>query len=400
MIKKKPNVLMVVENFFPNDIRVRKEAYHLSKWYRITVIAIKRPPEKFFERLDDISIIRIPELPNMNLGKLRYILQYFYFTFSSAVIFLSSAPFKRYKVVHVHNPPDTLFALGILCKIFGIKFIFDHHDLAPNLYRTRFSDRNDFIYKILILCERFSCKLANVIIATNNTYKQIEIDRHCVDPGKIHIVRNNPIIEECVLDSSSSADSDGSTPDKKKVLLFIGSINPQDGVDVLLKVVHLLVNKFNEKDFICNIIGGGDSLAEAKQIAADMKIEHYVNFTGMIYDREKIKEHFHSADIGLEPAPENQLNLHSTFIKVMEYMAAAIPIVAFDLKETRYSANGSAILIPPGDTYGFAAAVQKLLHDEKLRGKLGKAGSKRIKTELSWDNAARNLKEAYDTLSI
>lgn len=400
MSQKKPNILMVVENSFPNDIRVRKEAYHLSKWYRITVIAIKRKSEKYLETRDGISIIRLPELPDIDLGRIRYILQYFYFTITSAFLFLITFPVKWYRVVHVHNPPDTLFVLGLLCKALRVKFVFDHHDLAPNLYRTRFSGRRDFIYKILILCEKFSCKLADVIIATNNTYRQIEIDRHGVDPGKIYIVRNNPIIEECVLEKSEENNTALEVERGRRTLLFIGAINPQDGVAEMLKTLQLLVNKFHETNFICNIVGGGDSLEKVKKFAAELNIEKYVNFTGMIYDRKIIKKFFHAADIGLEPAPENNLNLHSTFIKVMEYMAAGIPTVAFDLKETRFSAGDSALLVPPGDIEGFAGAIKKLLADAELRKELGRKGAERIRNDLNWDNAANNLERAYASLSL
>lgn len=400
MSQKKPNILMVVENSFPNDIRVRKEVYHLSKWYRITVIAIKRNSEKYLENRDGISIIRLPELPDIDLGRIRYILQYFYFTITSAFLFLITFPVKRYRVVHVHNPPDTLFVLGLLCKVLRVKFIFDHHDLAPNLYRTRFSGRKDFIYNVLLLCEKLSCKLADVIIATNNTYRQIEIDRHGVDPGKIYIVRNNPIIEECVLEKGEERDTSLGEETNRSTLLFIGAINPQDGVAEMLKALHLLVNKYYATNFICNIVGGGDSLEKVKNYAVELNIEKYVNFTGMIYDRKKIKEFFHDADIGLEPAPENNLNLHSTFIKVMEYMAAGIPTVAFDLKETRFSAGESALLVPPGDIEGFAGAINTLLDNADLRRELGSKGAERIRDELSWDNAASNLEKAYARLSL
>lgn len=397
MGEQKPNVLMVVENNFPADSRVRKEAYHLKNWYRINVIAIKRTGEKTFEDVDGIRVIRIPELPDMSLGKIRYILEYFYFTFLSLFIFICTLPFKRYKVVHVHNPPDTLFVVGLFCKLFGVKFIFDHHDLSPNLYMARFSGREDLVYKIMIFCEKMSCKIADVIIATNETYKEIEIARHKINPNKIHIVRNNPISSDCVLDEK---DRNKIIRENRKVLLFIGAINPQDGVDILLKSINYLVTALNEKDFVCIIIGGGDSLSESKQITKDLNLEDVVSFTGTIYDRKKIKEYFYRADIGVEPAPANELNMHSTFIKIMEYMAAGIPIVAFDLKETRFSAGESAILIKPGDIEGFACAIQKLLHDAEGREKLGSAGSNRIKNELNWDNAARNLKGAYDTLSL
>lgn len=395
----KPNILMIVENSFPGDPRVRKEAEYLSQWYGINVIAIKGKGEKYIENVDGNHIFRIPELPDIDLGRIRYILEYAYFTFFSAVIFICTAPFKRYKVVHVHNPPDTLFIVGAICKLFGMKFIFDHHDLSPNLYLTRFSGKQDFIYKILLLCEKYSCKLADVIISTNETYKQIEIDRHNVSPEKIFIVRNNPILEECLLSAGNHIDPD--VIQKNKIqLLFIGAINPQDGMNELLQAIHHLVNKLNEKNFICNIIGGGDSLLQAQEMAEELKIGDYVNFTGTIYDRKKVKEYFYLADIGVEPAPDNELNSHSTFIKVMEYMAAGIPIVAFDLKETRFSAQDSALLVPPNDIEAFADNIRKLLNDKDLREKLGNAGQNRIKNDLNWANATSNLKKAYDTFSF
>ncbi|MGW8160321.1 MAG: glycosyltransferase family 4 protein [Desulfoprunum sp.] len=400
MHKKKPNILMIVENYFPADIRVRKEAYHLRERMCISVIALKKKSEKYFEKDGDIIIYRIPELPDMKLGKIRYILEYFYFTFVAVCIFLCSAPFKKYRVVHVHNPPDTLFVVGLLSKLFGMKFIFDHHDLSPNLYMSRFSGKKDLIYNTLIKCERFSCKLADAIIATNATYKEIEQERHNVNSDKIFIVRNNPILKDCQLDADDIKNSMVvNKKNDKKILLFIGAINPQDGVDELLQALHYLVHNLNEKNFICNVVGGGDSLASMRQATTKMELDEYVNFTGVIYDREKIKEYLYLADIGVEPAPKNELNIHSTFIKVMEYMAAEKPIVAFDLKETRYSTGGSALLTEPGDIVGFAKHIQQLLHDEKLSKELGLAGFARIRNELNWDCAAKILDETYSTLS-
>ncbi len=396
MQKRKPNILMITESFFPDDIRVRKEAYHLKERLNVSVIALRNKSEKFFEKDGDVTIYRIPELPDINLGKLRYILEYFYFTFVSACIFICTAPFKRYKVVHVHNPPDTLFVVGFLCKLFRMKFVFDHHDLSPNLYLTRFSGGNDWIYKTMIKCERYSCRLADAVIATNETYKEIEQQRHDIDPSKIFVVRNNPILEDCLLDPDGDNNSMVINKDgNKNILLFIGAINPQDGLTELLKALHYLVFDLNEKNFICNVVGEGDSLDSVRQAASEMELDEYMNFTGVIYDRQKIKEYLYQADIGVEPAPKNELNIHSTFIKIMEYMAAGIPIVAFDLKETRYSANGSALLVTPGDIAGFAKNIQQLFHDETLRQELGSAGSARIKNDLNWDSATKVLDEAY-----
>ncbi len=389
---------MIVENPFPSDIRVKKEAYSLKDDYKITVIALKKKSEKYFENYDDITIYRIPEFPDFNLGKIRYILQYFYFTICASIIFIGTFPKNRYRVIHVHNPPDTLFIVGLIGKLFRSKFIYDHHDLSPELYLTRFSGKKDIVYKTLILCEKVSCKLADVIISTNESYKQIEINRHNIDSSKIYVVRNNPIISDCLL--KNNGNNELKKENNKKVLLFLGSINPQDGLDTLLIILHYLVYDMSTKDVICNIVGDGDSLQTAKQMAAELELSNYVDFKGLISNREEIKEFLNSADVCVEPAPDNALNRHSTFVKLMEYMAAAKPVVAFDLKESRYSTNGTAILVPLGDIEGFAQAIKKLLDEPQLRKDLGNASLDRIKKELHWENSSINLMKAYQTLNI
>ena len=404
---KKQNILMIVENSLPSDTRVRREANTLSNFYNITVIAYKNGADKFHEMVNNIEVFRIPKfnLVKLNIGnkflrsninKIGYVLQYIYFTTLTTTMFLCLFIKRRFKIIHVHNPPDTLFFIGLLAKIFSIKFIYDHHDLAPELYLTRFSKRKDFIYKILILCEKLSCKLASVIITTNQSYKQIEIERHNINPDKIYIVRNNPIISECSLKDNNELKKPNNN---KKILLFLGSINPQDGIDVLLQSLHYLVNNLNETNFICYIIGDGDSLQLTKQIANELGLMNFIDFKGFISDREKIKEYLFLSDICVEPAPDNELNRHSTFIKIMEYMAASKPIVAFDLKETQFSADSSAILIPHDDVEGFARSIKKLLDEPELREKLGKTGLERIQKGFNWEITSLNLIEAYKSLS-
>ena len=404
---KKQNILMIVENSFPNDVRVRKEANTLSNFYNITVIAYKSGTDKFHEMVNNIEVFRIPKFNLVklninnkflrnNINKISYVLQYIYFTTLTTTTFLCLFIKRRFKIIHVHNPPDMLFFIGLLAKIFSIKFVYDHHDLTPELYLTRFSKRNDFIYKILILCEKLSCKLANVIITTNQSYKQIEIKRHDINPDKIYIVRNDPIISECSLKDNNELKK---ANNNKKILLFLGSINPQDGIDVLLQSLHYLVNNLNETNFICYIIGDGDSLHISQQIASELSLKDYVDFKGHISDREKIKEYLSASDICVEPAPNNELNRHSTFIKIMEYMAASKPTVAFDLKETRFSADSSAILVPHDDVEGFARSIKKLLDEPELRKKLGKTGLEKIQKGLNWEIASLNLIEAYKGLS-
>lgn len=399
-------ILMLVECNFPRDVRVLKEADTLRKaGYKISVIAVREGGEKATENVNGIRVYRIPKItvfqdnksglprlsmlfhrPKMVAG---YILEHVYFTMACFLLSLYISVREGFDVIHAHNPPDTLFILAAFYRFLGKKFVFDHHDLAPELYLTKMSGKEDIIYKTLILSEKLSCKISQIVISTNQSYKHIVMTRHHIKSDKVYIVRNDPIMSEFSFQEDSRKAGD------RKRLLFLGSINPQDGVDILLRILHYLVNELYTRDFSCLIIGDGDSLPSVKQVARELHLDDFVEFTGLIHDRKKVCDYLHSADICIEPAPENALNRHSTFIKVMEYMAAAKPIVAFDLKETRYSANGAAILVPPGEIKEFAFSVKNLLEDASRREKLGKAGLERIKNELNWGKAAFNLTEAY-----
>lgn len=246
-----------------------------------------------------------------------------------------------------------------------------------------------------MVCEKLSCKLADAIISTNMSYRDIAIRRHNIDPKKVFVVRNDPNKNECIYNEKIIQ------KDNSKIkLLFLGSINPQDGVDKLLKALYYLVNDLKETNFVCQILGGGDSLPLMIQMTNDLKLENFVDFKGWVTEKKKIKEYLHSSDICIEPAPDNELNRHSTFIKVMEYMAAGKPIVAFDLKETKISSNNSALLVRPGKVDEFAAAIKKLIDKPQLRLKLGSTGKNRIQDQLNWENTSLNLKKAYDSLKI
>ena len=391
--QKKKHVLFIVENAtIPLDWRVFREAQAVNEWdYKVSIISPKgRNATRSFENINGIDIYRYPTLI---LFKGRFA---FIFEFANAIfwqIFLAIRIFikKPFHIIHAANPPDNIFIVALFFKLWGVSYIFDHHDLAPELYLIRFAEKKDILYKILLLHEKISCKLADAIISTNESYKRIVASRHSVDPEKIFIVRNDPIFSESLLKNKEN-----DLGEKNKiVILYLGTINPQDGVIILVQVIHYLVNNLNRKNFICSIIGSGDSLQLVKQTVKELKLEHFFNFKGFIYEKEKVKEYLYLSDICIEPAPDNELNKHSTFIKIMEYMAAAKPIVAFDLLETKYSANNSAIFVEPGDIIGFAKAINKLIDDPQLRKRLGNSGQKKIKNELNWDKSMQNLKNIY-----
>ncbi len=387
---------MIVENVYVGDPRVINEAQTLKDKFGVTVLALRLKGNKLVDNIDGIRIIGIPAIPNVIPGKSIYILQYLYFTLCASLTFLISYPFLRYKVIHAHNPPDTLFIVGVLGKLFGVKFVYDHHDLSPELYISRFSNPEDIFYKILTKLESISCRLADIVITTNKSYLKLITKRHNLKKDKLFVVRNDPIIEDF---KSASLTAPSTTIDQDKhLLLFVGAINPQDGLDILMEVIRILVYDFNRTDFICNIIGTGDSLNSVKKQALNLKIGDFVDFKGFTSDRKFIADYLSNSSVGLEPAPKNPVNNYSTFIKIMEYMVAGIPIVAFDLLESKFSAGDSAIFIEPGDIYGFADAIDRLLKDKRLCEVLGAKGRKRIQNNLNWSNSKSILLEAYSSI--
>jgi glycosyltransferase involved in cell wall biosynthesis len=385
---KKPSIFMVVECYYPIDRRVRCEAESMTPHYDVNVLALKKKGEKTFDEVNGVKVIRIPEFSLSWLGKGNFVFQYSYFTLATLITFLITHPLKRYRAVHLNNPPDTLFVVGLIARILGSRYVFDLHDLSGELYMARFSRGKDAIYRALLFLERLSCRFANVVITTNHSYGDLIIERHNIPPDKVHIVRNDPILS----DFNPNRENGGN---KNPEIIFVGAINPQDGLDILLEVTRDLVYQRGLSDLMLRVVGDGDSLPEMKQLSLEMDLEKNVVFEGFVTDRKKLTGWIENSCLGVEPAPDNAVNGMSTFIKVAEYMAAGLPVVAFDLTETRYTTGGNAMLIKPGDLEGFADAIEKLINDEELRQKLGAIGSLRVKEKFNWQVAADKLNGVY-----
>jgi glycosyltransferase involved in cell wall biosynthesis len=260
-MSKKKNVLMIVENSYPADPRVRKEAQSLQGDLQLHVLALRRKGERWRETVDGVRVTRIPRFPEFGaVGRYHYALEYAYLTIASLLAFLFSHPFRRYRAVHVHNPPDTLFVVGAVAKLLGARFVFDHHDLSPELYLTRFGKRKDLPYRTLLRMERLSCRTADAVITTNRSYRDLECERHGIPPEKVTIVRNDPLLEDA---DGPAGEPDPSAPP----LIFLGSINPQDGVDLLVRVVHRLAVVKGRRDVRCTVLGIGDSLEAVRELA-------------------------------------------------------------------------------------------------------------------------------------
>ena len=391
---KKAHVLFIVENsVVPHDPRVWREAKTIKDlMYDVSIISPKgKVSNETFTTIDGIKIYRYRSVLNRK-GVGAIILEYInalFWQFVFSVYIYIRCPFK---IIHAANPPDTIFIIGLLFKLFGVKYIFDHHDLSPELYLVKFSRKRYLIYKSLILFEKISCKFADFVITTNVSYKQIIIERHKIDPQKIAIVRNDPYVKQFPMKQNRK------NLNSLYNILYIGAINLQDGVDILIEAIKILVHDLNRKNVKCTVVGDGDALDSVKQLALDLGLLDYVDFTGFVLSRDRIHEYLHSSDICVESAPDNILNRFSTFIKIIEYMSVGKPIVAFDLYETRYSAKNSALFVSPGNIKGFAEAIERLINDEDLRKKLGEAGYLRVKRELNWQSAAKNLIKVYNSL--
>jgi glycosyltransferase involved in cell wall biosynthesis len=404
-------ILMLVENHFPQDTRVKNEATLLTEaGYQVSVIALRKKGQLMTEVVHGVRVYRLPHLELFkktsrgNLSRagllflklkssLGYLFEYCYFT--AACLVASMYVFVRhgFDVIHAHNPPDTLFVVAVPFKLLGKKFVFDHHDLCPELYRSRYRTGEGFYTRLLRMFEWCSLKLADITIATNESYKEVQMKRAKRDPQTIFVVRNGPD----KLRMSPVQPCSRLKAMNKCILCYVGSLNPQDGVDYLLRSLRYLFHDLKRSDFHCVIMGTGDSLQDLRDLAGNLQLDGCVELTGFVPD-EELQANLAAADICVDPDPSSPLNDVSTWIKIMEYMAYAKPIVSFDLKETRFSAEEAAIYVKPNEEAEFAKTIAELMEQPDLRKKMGSYGHRRVEQELQWTKVGRNLLTAYETL--
>jgi glycosyltransferase involved in cell wall biosynthesis len=409
-------ILMLVDSNFPIDIRVKREAYTLTEYgHEVSVIAVKYHGQAYFEIIRGVKVYRIPKIEIFKRGKhatssnisgygklltllkgiIGYSIEFLYFTMGCFFLSFIAIVKDKFDVIHTHNPPDTLFLVAGFYKLFGKKFVYDHHDLSPDLFLEKYGSKGNLIYRILLLLEKHSCRTADLIIASNESYKKIEVERCGVNPRDIYVVRYGPDLNEMkITDPIQEIKSSGKT-----VLCYLGEINLQDGVDYLLYALSKIIYQYNYKDVCLLIIGDGDYLAKIKELANKLKVSEYIIFAGFIYDRNLLNRYLSSADIFVDAAPYSFLNNNSTFIKHMEYMVFQKPVVSFSLKESVFSLKDAGLFVPPNDTDQMAKAIIKLINNEPQKKQLGENAEKRVK-ELSWDKVSRPLIEAYKRLDL
>ncbi len=392
----KRRVLIIVENLpVPFDGRVWKEACSLrNAGYQVTVLCPKgKGYEQGYEHLQGIHIYRHPT-PKEGNSPMGYLWEYgcalFWEFWYSWWIFLR----RGFHVIQGCNPPDDIFLVALPFRLFGVKYIFDHHDVNPELYFSKY-ERRDFFYKVQIWLEKLTFYFSDVVLSTNNSYKEIAVRRGGLAPEDVFVVRNGPDLEIFKAVPAKPDLKHG----KRFLVGYVGTMSTQEGLDILLDVAgHFKTAGRTDVHFTC--VGGGPGLATLRQMVKDKYLSDTVNFTGRISDSELL-DVLSTADVCVNPDKPCEMNDMSTMIKIMEYMALEKPIVQFDLKEGRFSAQEASLYSSnQNQVADFAEKILWLLEHSDERKRMGEFGRRRVETELAWKYSVNHLLAAYERVFI
>jgi glycosyltransferase involved in cell wall biosynthesis len=384
-------LIMVEDLPVPFDRRTWTEAKTLrDDGWRVTVISPKgEGAGRWHERVDGIEVFRYP-LPTTAAGIVNHLAEYAVAIPATLILALLASRGRRFDVVHAGNPPDFFFPIGWLFGRLGAAFVFDQHDLSPEVYVAQGGRRGGLLHRVLLWSERHTYRAADVVIATNQTYRRFAIERGGVAPGSIFVVRSSPDPTRIHHVDPEPSLKDG----RPHLVAYLGTMGQQDGVDLFVaaarKVLEVLPGRVR---FIA--MGGGPMLDEMRAQVHAEGLTDDVTFTGRVPD-EYVRRVLSTSDVAVSPDPANGFNEHCTMNKTLEYMAVGVPVVAFDLTETRVSAADAAVYATPNDPAQLAKLVVELLADPPRRAAMGATGRARVSGELSWAHSAENLLAAYD----
>jgi glycosyltransferase involved in cell wall biosynthesis len=391
---KRGKVLIIVENLpVPFDRRVWQEATTLqAAGYGVCVICpAGKGHEKKREMLQGVHIYRYT-LPVEANGLAGYVVEYGWSLIAQFLLACRVLRDRGFDAIHACNPPDNIFVIGAFFKLFGKRFLFDHHDINPELFEAKFGKRGPF-YSVLRFMERLTFMTADVSIATNESYREIAITRGRMDPARVFVVRSGPDLQRVRRLPANPALRNG----RRFLVGYVGVMGSQEGIDYLLRAVRVIVNDRRRADIHFGLVGGGTELEALKDYAEQLGVSDFVTFTGRVPD-EPMLEMLSTADVCVNPDVANEMNDKSTMNKVMEYMALGKPIVQFDLTEGRRSALDASVYARRNDAADLAAKILELLDDEGRRRRMGEFGRRRIESELQWAHEVPKLLEAYSLL--
>jgi glycosyltransferase involved in cell wall biosynthesis len=390
-------VLIIVQNLpVPFDRRVWLECKVLTAaGYEVSVACPKGKGDASYEVIDGVRLYKYrPYAPGGS--KLSFVAEYAYSFAATAWQVLRARRSGRFAVLQACNPPDIFWPIALTLRaVDRTKFVFDHHDLCPELFQSRFPDGPTLPYRGLRALERATHRSADHVISTNDSYRDIAIRRSGKAPQDVTVVRTGPDPDKLKRGPADPELRRG----RKHLAAYIGVMGPQDGVDIVVRAANVVVHEMGREDIAFTLIGKGDCFDELVALRDQLKLNGHVEFTGRAPD-DVVERVMSTADIGLSPDPKNPLNDLSTMNKTMEYMAFELPVVAFDLRETRVSAADAAVYVTPTgspeqDVRDYAQAIVDLIDDAADRERMGKLGRVRVEEELAWPHSARAYLDVY-----
>lgn len=393
VLGKQPGVLIIVENLtVPLDRRVWQEARTLrDAGYTVSVVCPKGGQyTKGYEQLEGIHVFRHP-MPYEADGALGYLLEYTWALFFEFILSIRAYFKVGFDVVQACNPPDLLFVVAGFWKyVFGKPFVFDHHDINPELYEAKFG-RRGFFHDLMLRLERMTFAAADVSIATNDTFKDIAVRRGGMDPERVFVVRSIPDLTRFRRTDANPHLKNG----RKHLVGYVGIMGAQDGVDLLIRAMHELVVVQGREDIQCAIVGSGTAVPDLKRLAAGLGLADYVTFRGF-QSGAPLMASLSTFDIGVIPDPKNVYNDKISMNKHFEYMSLGIPFVQFDLVEGRKAAGDVSLYASNNDPADLAAKMARLIDDEALRARLAAKGRARAEAVVRWEPERLRLLAAYE----
>jgi glycosyltransferase involved in cell wall biosynthesis len=391
----RPSVLIIVQNLpVPFDRRVWLECRALAAaGYGVSVVCPRGDGDPPVEEIEGITVYKYRP-PRTGAGKLAFVGEYLHSFVATAWLAHRAWRRARFEVLQACNPPDIFWPLALALRLRGVKFVFDHHDLCPELYQSKFGDRRTLLYRGLLFLERRTFRSAHHVISTNDSYRSIAIRRGKKDPRTVTVVRTGPNTDQMKPVPPCPELRRG----RRFLVVYLGVMGVQDGVDLAVRAAHHVVHGLGRADVSFTFIGSGEQYEQLLALRAELDMADFLTLPGRLPDSE-VAQLLSTADLGLCPDPKNPLNDVSTMNKTMEYMAYGLPVVAFDLHETRVSAAEAAVYVEPNDVRAFAQQVIELLDDAPARQRMSASGRSRAVDVLAWSHQERRFVGVYDLLT-
>lgn len=389
-------VLIIVQNLpVPFDRRVWLECQSLVRaGYDVSVICPTGDGTGREQVIDGVRILAYPPYAPGG-GAVGFFIEYAYSFLATAWLAFKARRRGTFRVVQACNPPDIFWPLARVLRLLdGSRFVFDHHDLCPELFESRFPDGPRPFLRGLLRLERETFRAADRVTSTNDSYAAIARSRGHKAPEHVTVVRTGPDPERLRRQEPDPGQRRG----REHLVAYIGVMGPQDGVDIVLEAADVIVNTFGRHDISFTLMGKGDCYPDLVAQRDQLGLADYVDMPGRVPD-ETVKAVFSTAEVGLSPDPLNPLNDVSTMNKTMEYMAFGLPVVAFELRETRVSAQDAARYVEPGDVEGYARAIVELLDNPEEREVMGRRGRERVEQHLAWEHQRVGYVAVFDELS-